>query len=1536
MTKVKRNILEKFYQAWEINPHDPNNSLCFYYTFHDKSLVAQLIMQIKDTINLNPQLQNCFQRDTSNHIMELKSNKAFVVNQHLINSVEIENIIQELSKFVPDLSRDLLIKVDCIETVDQNLFILFFNIHHILLDGKGLENFISSLNEAIPSYQSENCVIMPARSTSDIIKSCDYFQQLASIASEYEYTPHNSLEIFSDSACLPQELQLMLTSFAAKNQLSLFNLLLVAYAIFEIQLSNRRSTLVLYPLDRRAASSGELGCAVNSVILPFSLNPQDTFSDCLRDHQQKLEVLKQIAAIDLLDVLEYTDLTSNVTNFAQSIMAHVPALNGVEATTLPQLSSSPYGIKYNVVNQHIYFRFDCYQDVFTDTIRNSFLLRFFKFLDKLLTQPQCKLQKISLLMDDHEQKQLLYDFNETFYEYPRDATILDLFEDVVANYPENISVSAADGQLSYQELLIKSQSCAAQLQASGVCPGDFVAVLSSRSTNYYVMVLAVLYSGAAFIPLDISYPKERVLGILEDSSAFLLTNNEHNYPDLVKRIVTTASKDEKLCFVKSVSTPESPTCLIYTSGSTGKPKGVILTQRNIINFCSWYSKERSLTAGEHYAEYASFGFDAGAIMGTFPALLSGSSIYVVPEEIRLDLNAIKDFIIDNQIVGCFFATLIAEQFTENFTLQGVRFIECGGEKLKKYTPQSFDFYNGYGPTECTVYSTQYKVTQEQTNIPIGSPLMNYSCYVVNKYLQAVPLGVVGELLIGGDGVGLGYLNQPELTAEKFIANPFQSEEEKRRGYNHRVYKTGDLVRWLPDGNLEYIGRNDFQVKVRGYRIELGEIENRLQLIHGIKDACVNTAYDVNGAVFLCAYYTGMQYSAQELTETLGRQLASYMIPDHFIYLEKLPLTINGKVDRRALPAPDLTKFGSEYIAPQSEEERLICTEFANVLGLDLVGVKDNFYRLGGNSIKTVWLVSKLQANFKINVADVFKYKTPRGLAKNISYVKGNLKQKLALIKNGYERGEKIVSLNPEQQLRQHTYAAQVATRDSSPANYQMKPIQHVILTGATGYLGCNLLYQLLNTTNYRVIALVRATSEINAWQRVQAKYQFYFDSDLTLYKDRLNVYAADLEVSDLTLPPELYRHLQSKTDSILHSAALVKHYGEYDEFYRANVQASINLLEFAKNSRGKDFHYVSTYSVLQDGHIPGYASYFCDESVDGSIFTERSNVYVQTKYEGEVVTRDYRQFGITTNIYRVGNLSIISFNGRNQENIEENGFFTRVKAMLNIGAISSETATVEMSPVDITALGIIKLFDKQELSNQMYHVYSPYLVDLSIIFAQDPSLMITKLSINEFIDNLLNKLNLSTYQEQIEMFMLHQGWLEESRDHQQTRVQLAHDSTTIILTKLGINWPQINSLQLINDIIYKAYQARIKFLAETFTGNDIGEDVLFELAKVSQLAHYNPGDIIVGQEENDIKIKIIMNGLVYNYIKSSSGWISALQLNSTGNIANLEALFNRKSSSTYEAIFGSVTTLEITSDNLNQLATRYPQLNCNLLNHFKR
>ncbi|HLP59148.1 MAG TPA: AMP-binding protein, partial [Candidatus Deferrimicrobium sp.] len=430
-----------------------------------------------------------------------------------------------------------------------------------------------------------------------------------------------------------------------------------------------------------------------------------------------------------------------------------------------------------------------------------------------------------------------------------------------------------------------------------------------------------------------------------------------------------------------VNTPPDIAYVIYTSGSTGKPKGVMVEHCGLVNLCCWHNKSFEVTAKDRATKYAGFGFDA-SVWEIFPYLIEGATIYIVPEEIKLDVWAINRFYEENGITISFLPTQICEQFMgiENSTL---RVLLTGGDKLKSLTKKSYRLYNNYGPTENTVVTTSFPVTDYSPNIPIGKPIYNNKIFILDKNNHLQPVGVPGELFIGGSGVARGYLNQPDLTVEKFIDFPHSSFFVP----HSKLYRTGDLARWLPDGNIEFLGRGDYQVKIRGFRIELGEIENRLLQCKEIKEAVVLAREDSNSQKYLCAYVVPIGIlKIEDVKQALLKNLPDYMIPSFFIPLEQIPLTANGKIDTLALPIPDAVG-PTPYVTPINEIEEVLAKTWGEVLGFDKIGIHDNFFEIGGDSIKTILISSKLfKWGLTVNVNDFFSYPTIHKLAKQIKKI----------------------------------------------------------------------------------------------------------------------------------------------------------------------------------------------------------------------------------------------------------------------------------------------------------------------------------------------------------------------------------------------------------------------------------------------------------------------------------------------------------------------------------------------------------------------
>jgi len=398
----------------------------------------------------------------------------------------------------------------------------------------------------------------------------------------------------------------------------------------------------------------------------------------------------------------------------------------------------------------------------------------------------------------------------------------------------------------------------------------------------------------------------------------------------------------------------------------------MIEHRNLVNLCAWQNSYHRVTAADSAAAYSGFGFDA-SVWEIFPFLTAGATLHIIAEDIRLSPEQLNQYFEDNAITITNLPTQLCEQFMEMTDNRSLKTLVTGGDKLKSYRRRNYRLVNEYGPTEYTISSTYFQVDRHYDNIPIGRPLGNTWAYVLDRHSHPQPAGVPGELCIAGAQTARGYLNRPDLTLEKFVPNPFVTGEE-----NSRMYRTGDLVRWLPDGNIEFLGRIDQQVKIRGYRIELGEIEQQLIKHPEIKDAVVIDLADSSGGRYLCAYLVSeRELSAAELKTYLGRELPGYMIPSHFLRMESIPLTANGKVDKRSLPAPDISKMTVvEYASPRNQIEWILAEVWQEVLGVQRVGINDNFFSLGGDSIKAIQVISRLgRHSLKLEMKNIFQNPT---------------------------------------------------------------------------------------------------------------------------------------------------------------------------------------------------------------------------------------------------------------------------------------------------------------------------------------------------------------------------------------------------------------------------------------------------------------------------------------------------------------------------------------------------------------------------------
>lgn len=603
------------------------------------------------------------------------------------------------------------------------------------------------------------------------------------------------------------------------------------------------------------------------------------------------------------------------------------------------------------------------------------------------------IREVSLMTS--EARALIDSFNCTEKSYDTGRTVVDLFREQARKNPDNTAVVYLDRRYTYKQTDDISEKIGAYISSLGIGREDVVSVLIPRCEYMAIASLGISKSGAAYQPLDPSYPKERLEFMMNDANAKLLITSRElsklvpNYGGNILFIEDIPNLPESGVSGKAPS-PEDLFIMLYTSGSTGTPKGCMLEHRNIASFCNWYRNFYSLTSKSKVAAYASYGFDAN-MMDMYPALTTGAALYIIDEAIRLDLLAIDRYFNENGITHSFMTTQVGRQFALECTSEKLKYLSVGGEKLVPVDlKKNFRFYNGYGPTECTIFTTTFQVDRLYERVPIGKALDNMKLYVVDKYGRLVPPGVPGELWVAGHGVSRGYLNRPEQNEKAFIENPFTDE----KGYE-RIYRTGDIVRYLPDGNIDFVGRNDGQVKIRGFRVELPEVEKVIRDFDGIKDATVAAFDDPNGGKFIAAYVVSdKKIDIRKLNDFILANKPPYMVPAVTMQIDSIPLNQNQKVNKRALPAPQ--KKVEETVKPSNDVQQKIFDCISKVIGNDSFGVTTDIFYAGLTSIGSIKLNVELAKAFDavIKISDLKENNTVEKLEKFLSNAKASEKYEI--------------------------------------------------------------------------------------------------------------------------------------------------------------------------------------------------------------------------------------------------------------------------------------------------------------------------------------------------------------------------------------------------------------------------------------------------------------------------------------------------------------------------------------------------------------
>ncbi|MFM8307935.1 MAG: non-ribosomal peptide synthetase [Microcystis aeruginosa] len=826
-------------------------------------------------------------------------------------------------------------------------------------------------------------------------------------------------------AKLDEQLTEKLRDLALASNTSLYQILLTAFYVQLYRYTNQTDILIGSPMRGRTAKEFKeiVGYFSNLTVLRISVQENATFTELLaqvgkivrqaQKHQDypfswladKLQPQRDTSRSPLCQVSfawqaqTWCEAKNNSLHWQKSLLPMEPYLLGQRGGHL-DLSLMVREAKGEIE--------PCWQyntDLFEAVTIERMAKHFVRLLNSIVLNPQQPISQLSMLTEV-EQQQLLFEWNNTQADYPLDKCIHQLFEEQVERTPDNIAVVFEDQQLNYRVLNTRANQLAYYLQKLGVGPDVLVGICVERSLDMIVGLLGILKAGGGYVPLDPAYPQERLDFMLGESQAqVLLTQSplaagftHHDIP-----VVYLDSDWQKIAEFEEEN-PENTTTAknliytIFTSGSTGKAKGVAIEHRQLLNYLNGIQERCLSKPGGQFALVSTFAADLGNTV-IFPSLINGGCLHLLSEARTTDSNAFLEYCQQHpfdylKIVPSHLAALLSAAQPET-KLPWQKLILGGepttwnlAEKVLIHAPQC-QIFNHYGPTEATVGVLTFamdsqSISQSQRdsstqNVPLGRPLANTQIYLLDQNLQPVPIGVQGELYIGGASLARGYLNRPELTNEKFIPHPFHQETE------NRLYKTGDLARYLPDGNIEYLGRIDNQVKIRGFRIELGEIEAVLSQHNYVEITCVIAREDSPGIKRLVAYIVppkNVTPSTSELRQFLKARLPDYMIPSAFVTLDVLPLTPNGKLDHRALPEPNLRgEIELNFVAPRNLEEEILAKIWSQVLRVEPVGIYDNFFELGGDSILTIQIITRARkAGLELTPKQLFTHQNIAELA----------------------------------------------------------------------------------------------------------------------------------------------------------------------------------------------------------------------------------------------------------------------------------------------------------------------------------------------------------------------------------------------------------------------------------------------------------------------------------------------------------------------------------------------------------------------------
>ncbi|NEU73789.1 non-ribosomal peptide synthetase [Hassallia byssoidea VB512170] len=1333
------------------------------------------------------------------------------------------------------LSKAPLMRLTLIQ-MSEDVYQFVWSYHHILIDGWSLPlvfKEVLGFYEALS--QKQDLQLQPSRSYREYIAWLQ--KQNLEVAKEFwgqtlkGLTAPTPLVVDTQQKSSLQEsynellLELSpavttaLVSLARQHQLTLNTLVQAAWALLLSRYSGETDVVFGVTVSGRSAAllglESIVGLFINTLPMRVSVQGDRSIFPLLKQIQKQLFEISQYEYSPLVQVQEWSDVPRGQSLFEsivvfenypvdaalqeQNLNLQISDVRTFEKTNYPLTIMAVPGAQLSLRFIYDGQRFDA------ATIARM-AGHFQTLLEGIIANPDQQLSDIPLL-NAAELDQILVEWNKTQADYPKQLCIHQLFEQQVEKTPDAVAVVFEDKQLTYRELNTSSNQLAHHLQRLGVGPEVLVGLCVERSLEMVVGLLGILKAGGAYMPLDPAYPRDRLTFMLEDANVPVLLTQERlmaTLPEHKAKVVCLDADWQEIAQESegnpySKVTPEDLAYVIYTSGSTGKPKGVQILHGALVNFLNAMRLTLELNQKDTLLSVTTLSFDIAALELYLP-LIVGARLVVISREVATDGTELLKRLSSEgatimQATPATWRLLLASGWQDSRQLK----ILCGGEALKRelanqLLERGIELWNLYGPTETTIWSAVHKVetlnsaSSADGIVSIGRPIANTQFYILDKHEKPVPVGVPGELHIGGVSLARGYLNRPELTSEKFILNPFNNKA------GERLYKTGDLVRYQENGNIEYLGRIDEQVKIRGYRIELGEIEALLNQHPNVRETVVIAKENIPGDRRLVAYIVPHQEqipTISDLRSFLKQKLPEFMVPSAFVVLDTLPLTPNGKVNRKALPDPESAQPELEktFVAPRTPTEEALAEIWTQVLRLELVGVNDNFFDLGGHSLTATQLVFRVQNTFKIKLSLHALLETPTvaGMAQAIDNVRDCKPTPPATIS--------VTDLNAEAVLDDTIRPANI------PVEQIAEPAR-IFLTGATGFLGAFLLYELLQQTNADIYCLVRSSNVEEGKKKIQANLESYSLWN-ECFSSRIILVIGDLSQPLFGLSNQQFQLLASTIDVIYHNGALVNFVDPYPKLKAANVLGTQEVLRLASQIQVKPVHYISTFSVFALVDFTKDRVFRENDSLDhgGSLV----GGYQQSKWVAEKLVTIARTRGLPVCIYRPGRVS-----GHSQTGIcKTDDLISRmIKGCIQLGSVPDLNTMMDMTPVDYASKSIIYLSRQKKSLGENFHIFNPHPAYWNnlVTWIRSFGYSLQQISYDKWRAELLK---VAEHSPDNALYPLIHTFNEEAADGNSVKVQFDTQNTLDHLVGTSINCPQI-SAELLST--YLSYYIRSGFL----------------------------------------------------------------------------------------------------------------------------